>query len=440
MKRFARLFLSLLGCILTLTAYGATIAANAPLPAPAEATGHDLVIEKAVVENPIYKLGTAVSVKVTIRNVGEVQAQNPMVKYTINGGEINRKLNSVKLNTGDTFTVSVSVSTKELTEEGIAVIDLEAAWRDGTADDTPDDNKAQVKVYLTNSEPNHRMVCEEGTGVWCGWCVKGIVGLRKMVEKYGERFIPIAVHTGEDPMKNDVYAYFITDVMRIVEYPSCWVNREPGGHNPNFKYIEPYMTAMPKYSVFDVDVTADVTEEVFDMTARVTPLLDSKDGYHIVFAITEDGIPGVQQNFYYDGNSGEMDGFENLPLYVNLDFEYVARGMWPGPTDRDISAFKLPTTMEAGKTYELNYRLDTSEVQHRDLSRCSVIAMLVSNVTGCVINANKYDPEKAAGVHSVLAPRPTTTATYNLSGQRVGRQSSATQHGITIHDGKKVVR
>lgn len=401
-----------------------------------DATGHDLVIEN-VSASPISKLGSSVAVSGTIRNKGTLQAVNPMILYTINDGDPQRKLNSVKIDAGGTYDFTVNVPTKTVTADGTVTITLEATWRDGSADDTPADNTASIKVYLTSAAPNHRMLVEEGTGTWCGWCVKGIVGLKKMAEKYGDRFIPIAVHTKDDPMVCEAYAYFITDVMGITAYPTCWINREPTGRNPNFTYIEPWMTAMEKYSLFDVDVTADYSDEAVSMTAHVTPLLSTSrlNNYHIVFAITEDGIPGVQQNFYFDGNSGEMGGFEKLPMYVNLDFEFVARGMWPDSKTTNLAPFRLPNGMEGGQTYDLSYSISTSDFDHSDLSRCSVIAMLIDSKTGYVVNSAKYDPQKLAGLHTVMAPSTTASRAYNLSGQPATQRS-----GITISGGRKSIR
>lgn len=403
-----------------------------------EEESHDIALENVTVSR-ISKRGSALTVKGTMCNRGTAVAQNPMIRYTLNDDTPQRKLNSCKIEQGEKFNFSFTVPTKSVTEDGIATLKLELAWRDGSVDDNPDDNNVTLETYLTSAAPNHRMVCEEGTGSWCGWCVKGIVGMKKMSEKYGERFIPIAAHTNaeKDPLANEVYEKWITDVMGITSYPTCWVNREPTGRNPNFTYIEPYMTAMPAYADFDISVTADITDEVFDMTAHVTPLLaPEKSNYHIVFAITEDGLPGTQQNFYFDGNSGEMGGFEKLPMYVDLIYEFVARGMWPGPEDRDLTPFKLPKDMQPGTTYDVNFCLSTADVPHSDLASCSVIAMLIDTKTAQVVNAHKFDPAQQSGIHTVLAERNSRSERYNLSGQRISRQQS----GIGIEQGKKVMR
>ena len=54
-----------------------------------------------------------------------------------------------------------------------------------------------VNITRAESFYTRRMVVEEGTGAWCGWCVKGIVGLRYMNATYPDQFIGIAVHNGD---------------------------------------------------------------------------------------------------------------------------------------------------------------------------------------------------------------------------------------------------
>ena len=44
-------------------------------------------------------------------------------------------------------------------------------------------------------------VVEEFTGTWCGNCPRGIVGMQRLEEDFGDRFIGIAIHTGTgEPM------------------------------------------------------------------------------------------------------------------------------------------------------------------------------------------------------------------------------------------------
>ena len=48
--------------------------------------------------------------------------------------------------------------------------------------------------------PVHRPLIEEYTGTWCGWCVRGLVGMELLRQRFGDEFIGVAYHN-DDPME-----------------------------------------------------------------------------------------------------------------------------------------------------------------------------------------------------------------------------------------------
>jgi hypothetical protein len=48
--------------------------------------------------------------------------------------------------------------------------------------------------------PVHRVVLEEGTGVWCSACPRGAVAMKELNRLYSRNFIGLAYHAGNDPM------------------------------------------------------------------------------------------------------------------------------------------------------------------------------------------------------------------------------------------------
>ena len=74
-------------------------------------------------------------------------------------------------------------------------------------------------------------VIEEFTGTWCGWCPRGIVGMDKVHEAYGDQVVQIAAHSG--------------DIMAISEYQPV-INTYTEGY-PNSITDRRYV-ADPSYS------------------------------------------------------------------------------------------------------------------------------------------------------------------------------------------------
>ena len=67
--------------------------------------------------------------------------------------------------------------------------------------------------------PVHRVLVEEYTGTWCGWCTRGLVAMEKLAEAYGDDFIGVAYHNS-DPME------IMTEYPSPVQgFPSAFVER-----------------------------------------------------------------------------------------------------------------------------------------------------------------------------------------------------------------------
>lgn len=395
---------------------------------------HDLALEGVRAASAIVKLGSNITINGTIRNNNYASAQNPQIIYTINGGEPTKKSVSCTLKKGESKDFSFTIATRSYTEDCDLDLDFELVWRDGSVDDYAADNKAQLKVRLTTAAPNRRMVVEEGTGTWCGWCVRGIVGMHDMAAKYPEQFIGIAVHAN-DEMQNSVYVTWLTN-RGVTGYPCCFINREPNQRDPSFSTMESYLKGMTQYSELDVVSKAELSKESFDMHALVTPLVDlPSSDYSVVFAMTEDHITGMQSNYYAGGGSGVMGGYEKLGSSVKVDFMDVAIGMWPASSTASGPEFDLPASMQGGQVYTVDYSLNPKSVSYRNLDNCNVIALIIDNTTGEIANAAKFS-QALVGINSVLAPTSDDAPAYNLAGQRIGAQHT----GIAIEGGKKVLR
>lgn len=398
------------------------------------AAKHDLALENVSTNARLYGLGSNITLTGTIRNNNYISVQNPKITYSFNGSEPTLKSVSCKLSQGQTKDFSISIPTKTaITEDGPVTIDLELVWPDGSEDDYAADNKVQLEVAFTSGAPNRRMVVEEATGTWCGWCVRGIVGMHQMNTNYPDQFIGIAVHAS-DEMQNADYAGWMSN--KISGYPSCIINRSSFDQNPGPSNLESFMKNMPKYSEINVAVNADVTKSDFAIKADITPLVNINGAaYNVLFVITEDGISGVQNNAYAGGGQGAMGGFEKLGSSVKVDYEDVALGIWPNCDGTGFGALSLPQVLTAGETYTVDLTIPASSVKYRKLDNCNIIALVINTQTGEIVNGAKF-VKRLTGIHSVLADTDDGAPVYNLAGQRISGQ----HHGVAIEGGKKVVR
>lgn len=397
---------------------------------------HNMALENVTTTARLCERGSNVTVSGTIVNNDYFVVQNPRIGYSINGGEQQKKAISCKLATGESKDFAFAISTKGVEEDGPITINLELLWNDGSVDDYPADNTAQVQVTLTSAAPNRRMVVEEGTGTWCGWCVRGIVGMHDMAAKYPDQFIGIAVHNG-DEMQHASYATYLSG-MGINGYPGSIVNRQQGAVDPSFGNLEKRLKSMPPYSELGIDVDANLSATTYDLVAHVKPLVDIPvSNYHVIFVVTEDNISGVQSNYYSGGGSGAMGGFEKLGSSVKVDFLDVARAIFPNAAGTGNPSLCLPSEMKAGESYDITLSVAASQAKVSKIENANIIALLIDDTMGGqVANAAKFS-QKLVGIHTVLADDNAAPAEiYDLQGRRV----AAPVNGINIVGGKKVIK
>lgn len=53
-------------------------------------------------------------------------------------------------------------------------------------------------VTIIPFKPVMRPLMEEYTGLWCGWCPRGFIAMERLAHLYGDRFVGLAFHNGDD--------------------------------------------------------------------------------------------------------------------------------------------------------------------------------------------------------------------------------------------------
>jgi hypothetical protein len=239
--------------------------------------------------------------------------------------------------------------------------------------------------------PNKVVVGEEGTGTWCGWCPRGMVGMEYMEEEYGEDWIGIAVHNG-DPMTNDDYDSWMAG--QISGYPSGLVDRE-GDIDPSAAILEQnFLVAIEKFAYASIGVMPliDENEEV-EVRIDVKFAVDMEEDMSVAVMLVEDGLTGTgndwsQANYYSGGGSGQLTGagldWHNEPGSVaGLTFNDVARDPLLG-ADGDDGI--IPGSVEEGQI--VNYVMAKFDWnQDYDKENTRFVVMLLNDNTGEVINA-----------------------------------------------------
>jgi hypothetical protein len=262
--------------------------------------------------------------------------------------------------------------------------------------------------------PNHKVVFEEGTGTWCGWCVRGAVYMDSIAEAYPNSCVPIAVHDG-DPMANTVYDNGVSGL--VSGYPSILVDRSKGDPtlgDPSDAFTE-YTNHKNDFALADlsVDQTYNSTTRVLTLVvnANIASSFTNNNSLHdirLAAVITENQVHGTattynQHNYYAGGGSGVMQGaghvFQNEPdpvLAANMYYNYVARSILGGFTGL---ANSLPSVITAGNVYSHNFTYTVPAGYN--LANIKINPLLIDAKNNIIYNGNSFSLNTATSVNSI---------------------------------------
>ena len=235
-------------------------------------------------------------------------------------------------------------------------------------------------------------VVEEFTGTWCGYCVYGITGMEKTYENFGDKVVLIAAHNG-DPMAISDYDPIMS---RVHSFPSSFINRTIDAY-PTASTLKYYLnTCFDAITVGDIQASAawtsdDKTEISIDTKTKFV-YSDDNGQYGIAYVLVEDGLTGSgsewAQSNYLSGGSGDADmefWYNSGSKVSGLEYNHVAVGAWG--IENGISG-SVNSKINAGEVQNYNFKADiTSKSVIQDKSKLKVVALLIDQTTGKIINA-----------------------------------------------------
>lgn len=310
----------------------------------------------------------------------------------IDGVEKARQTFTTSLGANDTETFRLQLPAIESEGSHTATVYIEKV--NGEADASQANNTATKGFDVKDLLFDRKVVLEEGTGTWCQYCVRGIVGIREMKALYPETFIPIAVHNG-DEMAVSAYQTIISQYMTGL--PGSVMNRKLV-LDPNFEDIRTSFLAEfhPVNAGIEAEAAfVDENRNSISVKTKTTFGLSYDDAnYRIAVVLLENEVEGyAQANAYANNALGEMGGFEDLPRTVEMNMNEVARGIYKIATGVRNS---VPATIEKGVAYDFEYTITETEYEAagvQDDANIEVVVMLIDMDTEEIINADKVKVE-----------------------------------------------
>lgn len=332
-------------------------------------------------------VGEPANITATVKNQGYSKITKLGLAYSIDGGE-EKTVESGKISilTGKDAEVVFSVPETSLAI-GIHDVKMRITTVNGTDDEVAENNSGESQINVLQVVPGRRLLCEEQTGIDCGYCPRGIVGFQYMSEKYPSQFVGVAVHCfdGNGPLAPSDYADFVKGLING-GFPGSTVMRQ-NSTSPaadNLEAILKNLNKLPNTMHIDVESKLSTSGNSVDVTAMVTPLLKKQGArYKLGFILTEDNVTGYSQaNSFAGGSYGEMGGWENKSSSVYEPLQHVARATY----GHEGIEGSMPEELTLNKV--INYSVSIpvpSSVQNK--SNLNAVAVLIDSLTGYVVNA-----------------------------------------------------
>lgn len=258
-----------------------------------------------------------------------------------------------------------------------------------------------------------KVVAEEVTGTWCGYCVRGIIAMEQMREEHPDDYIGIAVHCGSnnwpDAMELDptIYNDLLFSNLGMTGYPHCTVNRQKKytGDPANIPYFYNQVKndTKPKAGIV---LTAEYNAELDQITTHTSTLFTSNEtgaDYRQLYVLIENNVHGegygYYQSNYYSGVSG-MGRFTDLPSTVpdtEMTYPDVARAIYG--TYYGIDDI-YDATITAGAITYCDYILDSIPSSILVRENCE-LAVLLLNKNGVIVNADKVNLGELSGFSGI---------------------------------------
>lgn len=242
----------------------------------------------------------------------------------------------------------------------------------------------------------HKNLVEEGTGTWCGWCIRGIVAMANLAENHSDRFVGIAVHN-EDVMADREYDKAVNTVLNPGGFPKTIFNRNPA-LTVDPLYMESFCRQVEQctYPKTGLSLSAayDEGSRMVDVATEVYFPVDADTmEYRLGYALIENDVHDAsndkydQNNSYEGGGSGAMGGYENKPSPIpasDMYYQEVARGFFG---DFNGIEGSVPSTVKAmhPNAFDYSFALPESVMKAEN---AEVVVMLIDK-NNHVVNVDK---------------------------------------------------
>jgi len=374
--------------------------------------------------DPYQEMNQEIPIRITVTNDGGDLLNSLDLKWSDGNNEYTESMTDLNIQTGESKEI-VSSTPFVITEAIVHPLNIEISNPNGVADLDISDNSIVANVSGIIYRPSKRVIGEEGTGTWCGFCPSGTVALEYMEANFEDEFIGIAVHNA-DPMAVSEY----DTNLGFESFPNGRINRKFDQSPSEFPLgLDLEISAVTPIAV-DILAVGNLDTREIEIEALVESVTQLNDiDYRISIIITEDGVTGTgsgynQTNYFSGGAYGDLINVNgvnwvDLPdpvLAEDIEYDHVARAILGG---FDGLLGSINSDLSAGdmSSQEFSWIVPSN----MDMSKLHAIALIIDNATGEILNGAKTSVASSVtstteisdlSISTTIYPNPTSQTAY----------------------------
>ncbi len=401
--------------------------------------------------------GTSANVTATVINKGTTEINSFDISYTDGTVMESQSFSGMTMAAGATMELVMDVPYSFSVDNKKGQVRLSNV-NGMAADDHACNDVLNSFFTVVVPRPGKRVLVEEGTGTWCGWCPRGDVFMRAMADKYPDHFVPVAVHNG--------------DIMTLAEhnsglgitgFPGAKVMRNSTAVDPS-AIEEPILDALSVAPYATMETGARFDEDTRELEVSVTVLFPTGSifPYRMGVIVTEDEVRGTSSDYdqanYYSGGSVIMGGYETLadPVpAIDMVYEFVSRALLGGYSGIPVQDFDVGDgdTKTFYFTYTVPAEFNTEHFNlipvliapvgvidnagHSTLEEAIERGFVVSNTQDPVISTNTHVYPNPFSNNTNIelnleTPANVQITVLNAMGQKVASRNYGTQSGKNV--------
>lgn len=288
-----------------------------------------------------YVLAGNQTVSATLLSNGGPNVTSAILNYNVDGGTAVQQTFSPALSFGNTYTANFT--TPANLTAGLHTVKAWVSDVNGTGPDaTPNNDTASFYVTVQASKPAKKVLIEEFTGAWCGYCPRGGVALHDMTAADPD-VIGAAIHdnsgSGGDQMitteGNTVISAYAS------AFPTGMVDRAFYGPENDYTLdnsewqdlVDTRKAEVVPATVTLTNVSYNTTSRQISVTVSANFVADVKGAYSLNCYVVENNIYGPlgtnasngwnQHSYYYGDNTSPFYQIGYLPTPGDQSLAYL---------------------------------------------------------------------------------------------------------------------